>query len=93
MKENGILALKEAERKRGGRKAGNILVSTHYIVTMSSQSGTSWHEYSLIPPSMIVCVGRLNNFVLVKPGHGSISFGKIGRAWVWIHIKPRITLT
>lgn len=28
----------------------------------------------------------------VKPGRGSVSFGKIVRAEVWINIKPRITL-
>lgn len=57
MKEKGTLqnegmstTLKEAERKQGGEKAGNILVSSHYIVTMSIQSGTSWHEYSLVSP-------------------------------------------
>lgn len=37
--------------------AGSILVSTHYIVTTSTQSGTSWHQYSLIHLACVcVCV-------------------------------------
>lgn len=69
--------LSRRQKKQGGKKAGNILVCSHYPVTRRTQSGTSWHEESGPTRICVVCVCMcvVDDFVIVK--QANVALGQI----------------